>query len=206
MRRNALFCLMVLGFVVSTTLSFNPRVCLGFDLGGGDGKKMVKDLFGISTPKKQNSLNGTYKVDKRSYTEARMKIKQVQVTDDETILRFRLVNSTKKKYGMGIYPAGNKGAYFIVSTDGKKKFRLIDSQGINILPGKYMYVPVGKSKEFTISFERIDDSMTRFHLMEGNLKKNAWHFMNINLGKPRPGDDDISTWGQIIDQVLKDAK
>ncbi len=211
MKKTTVASLVIFGFLFATTWLSGPSVCLGFKFDSG-GKKIAKDIFGLNKPEEEKGLNGTYKLNKRSYTASNLKIKRIIVTDDETVVHFKYTNYKGNKFakgvasggGIGIYLAGHKGAFRIVSTDGKKRYLLTDSSGIGIRPDG-TNIPIDKSKEFTITFPRIDDSMNRFHLMEGNVK-NAWHFMNVSLGETRAEDDDLNSWGEIINEIMEKQK
>ncbi len=143
--------------------------------------KPVSADTGSST---QRKLNGEYKMSVACNTYPDLNITKVKVADDETIISFSYTNKGEATIYIMTAPPGHKEAFFIMSTDNSKKYNLLNIEGIAIKPSK-TYVKAGATVYFTLTFERIADSMTRFHVIEGEIEPSdglvSWRFLNVKL-------------------------
>lgn len=123
----------------------------------------------------------TYTVNKVCRTQPDAKIKTVKNTDDETILTIEYLNRKNKTRNVGVYPPGHDMAFFITDIKNSKKYYLLDSEGVAIIPNRNKVKPNNRLV-FKLVFERVP--MKRFHVVEGKLpteREVTWHFTNIKL-------------------------
>jgi len=124
-----------------------------------------------------------YIVNKVCNTQPNLTMTKIVITEDETLVTFVYKNGGSKTQDIGILPPGHKEAFYITKIDKTKKFHLLDISGISIWPSKSK-IKSGESIEYTLTFERIDDSMKRLHLIEGEIADQTstyWHFLNVKL-------------------------
>jgi len=142
-------------------------------------------LVGCSESKSSSaeSINGEYNVNKVCDTSPGLTITKIEVTKDETIIHFHYKNLENAIALPRVHPPGQREAFYIIQVDGPKKFLLRNVGGIAIHPAATEVKP-GDSLDFTLRFERIDDSMRRFHLIEGEApdpNMRQWNFLNVDL-------------------------
>lgn len=134
----------------------------------------------ISTP----SLNGDYKINVICKTNPKLKIERIRITNEETIIYFVFTNTDSYPKTITTPPPGHEEAFFIMRTDKPKKFHLLDIEGIAIKPN-YTSAQPNETVKFMLTFERIEDSMTRFHVIEGEVEPKdnniSWRFLNVGL-------------------------
>jgi hypothetical protein len=130
----------------------------------------------------------TYKVSHVCDTDSRLKITEVKITADETVVT--LVFTADMDTIVRTAPPGHKEAFFLRHPKSKKKFDLLNVSGIAITP-QCTYVRKGTQISFSLTLERIDDSMDSFHLIEGEVEPTpdpvtgvpfiSWKFMNVKF-------------------------
>jgi hypothetical protein len=111
-------------------------------------------------------------------TAPHISITKVELTNDETIVYMKYEPTGKE---MGIYPPGHDMAFFITDVSNAKKYNLLDAEDIAIKPNLQY---ADREINFKLIFERIPDSMKRFHIIEGKLPTETsitWHFTNVKL-------------------------
>ncbi len=129
------------------------------------------------------SINGEYTLRTVSDTDRNLKITRVTIDDTQTTVHFRFYNATGEDANISVSRPSDPRAFYIASTDLSRIFPLRDIEGIAIQP-QYSLVSPGETLEFTLIFDRIDDSMTRFHLVEGvadDPEVTEWVFQNVTL-------------------------
>lgn len=132
-------------------------------------------------------LEGEYSLNLPSKTQPEVLLTRVNVLKDKTIIGLRMdwPSTRAAVNSIGVFPPGHQMAFFIMSTDRSRRFNLLDVEGVAIRP-TFTSVRPGENVEFTLTFERIDDDMSRFHLIEGDLELESgtpWHFLNVTLLK-----------------------
>lgn len=127
---------------------------------------------------------GEYILDKKCNTKPDLKIIKIIVTENETIIKFNYRNTSRNTFYIKVYPPGHQEAFYIIKSDKSKKFHLLDIKGIPIAP-MAAKIKKGEILEFTLTFERIENSMKRFHVIEGEIEGAGrnWHFLNVNIDK-----------------------
>ncbi len=147
---------------------------------------MGSALVGCSASKTTSaeSINGEYNVNKVCDTSPGLTITKIRVTSNETIVYFHFKNIESRTVLPGVHPPGTNEAFYIIQVDGPKKFLLRNIEGIAVRPSG-TEVKAGGAFDFTLTFERIEDSMKRFHLIEGeetgNPNERKWRFLNVDL-------------------------
>lgn len=136
------------------------------------------------------SLDGEYALDVPSDTDPNVHITKVIISEDATVVRLRVVCPQTARLGstMGVFPPGHQLAFYIMSTDRSKRFNLVGVEGVAIRPNATR-LRAGESLEFSLTFERIDNKMNHFHLIEGeaeHTRGTPWHFLNVSLSRANP--------------------
>lgn len=135
----------------------------------------------------QRKLSGAYNVQKRCDTAPDLLLSEVTVTRSRTILRFRYIATGYSPNGppitrISVYPPDSEDPFYLTDVGRSKRFRLLKVHGVAEKPDETK-IEKGDIVSFTLEFERIDDSMTNFHALEGDNPDfaNAWNFWNITL-------------------------
>jgi phage shock protein PspC (stress-responsive transcriptional regulator) len=129
------------------------------------------------------SINGTYTLRAVADTDPNLEITRATIDDAQTAIHFRFRNTTGESASISVSPPGDPRSFFIASSDLSRVFLLRDIEGIAIQPQRTVVEP-GEDVEFTLIFDRIEDSMTRFHLIEGLVDDPdviEWVFQNVVL-------------------------
>lgn len=138
------------------------------------------------------SLNGQYTMDVVCDTNAQISIKGIEITDTKTIigLTFNNIKIGDEVPTDKIRTAapGQQTAFYIADPDTRVEYKLLNVEGIALEP-KFTQVTEGETVDFTLTFERIPNYLTRFHLIEGKVQAvgpdnqplTTWTFMNVNL-------------------------
>lgn len=138
------------------------------------------------------SLEGTYSMRRVCDTQPELTIESVEVTEDRTHVEFvyrnaEAANSYKR---IRVFPPGHLSAFFLRSADGPHTCELLGVEGITIAP-QNVRVYGGESCRFRLAFDRLPDTMTRFHVVEGRIDSEepdftTWNFLDVELGEPDP--------------------
>ena len=138
------------------------------------------------------SLNGEYAVDVVCDTNAQLRIKKVTITDTKTVIgltfKSETIGNDAPTNKMMIAAPGQQAAFYIADPDGRMEYKLLNVEGISLNP-KWTFLEEGQPVNFTLTFERIPDHLTKFHLIEGktqlldenNNQTRTWSFMNVKI-------------------------
>ncbi|MBI4748441.1 MAG: hypothetical protein HY774_08115 [Acidobacteria bacterium] len=153
---------------------------LAIVLAGCSGK-----LNNNSTDKvNEAKVNREYKINKTCDTCKDINITKVAVKDNETIITLKCENTNRQPQFFGVYPPGHKEAFYLIKVDNSQKFQLLNIDGVGIRP-QWSTIRPQETLNFTLTFERIEDSMRRFHLIEGEIEGDQstvnCHFLNVEL-------------------------
>jgi len=129
-----------------------------------------------------------YIINKVCDTEPRLKITKIMVTDKETIVNckyfFKTLGRKAQNPGgeaLGVAPPGDQAAIAIIADGSGKKYKLLKVTGIPILPDS-VHPRDGDVLDIVLVFERIDDSVKKINIIEGNAGMSIiWQFLNIQL-------------------------
>lgn len=132
------------------------------------------------------SLNGTYGMDVVCDTYPGLTIEQVTVTGSKTVIDFALTSEYTSRFRTAA--PGQETAFYIADPESRSEYKLLNVQGIALEP-TWGCVETGETARFTLTFERIPDTLTSFHVIEGHqssvdadgLPTNTWTFMNVSL-------------------------
>jgi len=140
------------------------------------------------------SLKGRYKLNVVCDTSAQLTIKSVEVTDKNTVIELSFRNAFIKDASptdsIRTAAPGKSTAFYIDDPESTKEYKLLSVKGIELEP-KFTKIKEGDTLNFTLTFERIPDSLIKFNLIEGKTKSvgtdnqplDTWTFMNVELKK-----------------------
>ncbi len=150
---------------------------------------MAAILFCLITACSSHKIDRTYVLDKVSDTEPRLRITKITVTDKETIVNcqyvYKALGIKALKPGaseaLAMAPPGNPAAMHIIAAGSGKKYNLLKVSGIPTLPDSVSPLN-GNVFDIVMVFERIDDSVKKIDIVEGNAGMLiTWQFLNIQL-------------------------
>jgi len=132
------------------------------------------------------SLKGEYAMNVVCDTNPELRIKKVTVTDSKTI--FNLVFKSESTSWIRTAAPGQQTAFYIADPDSRAEYKLLNVEGIAMEPSQTS-LEEGESVAFKLTFERIPDSLSTFHLIEGKtnsfgqdgMPTRSWTFMNVKL-------------------------
>lgn len=131
--------------------------------------------------------NRDYVLDKVCDTEPRFRITKITITDKDTRVNCRYFYKALGKEAqnpggeaLGVAPPGHPAAISIIADSGKK-YNLLKVTGIPTLPDT-VHPQDGDVLDIQLVFERIDDSVKKINILEGNAGMSiTWQFLNIQL-------------------------
>lgn len=142
------------------------------------------DNAGNNTPAPR--LEHTYPKEKvliGKRTDRYIDIDQVKITSTGTQITFTITNISSKAYPLLLdKPTGTRALYLTDRTL-QRTYRLRNIRGLTGWPNSpYMLQPGEKSKTFTAEFDRLDDDVFFFHILEGKGQTpGAWNFWDVEL-------------------------
>ncbi|RMG67216.1 MAG: hypothetical protein D6722_13575, partial [Bacteroidetes bacterium] len=111
-----------------------------------------------------------------------LKIEQVKVTQTGTQITFSIQGVGKKPYPVTLDKAGGSNALYLTDRFFRKTYRLRNIRSLQGWPTKPYMLRPGEKKIFVAEFEKIDDDMRFFHILEGTQeRKGAWEFFDVEL-------------------------
>jgi V8-like Glu-specific endopeptidase len=149
-----------------------PFVCFIECSSRGETPKSSNPKYGASVVTKGDKVVDMPYVDFAHCSYNR--IKQVTITENETIIDFSCVNIEEDGYFEWI--SINKDTYIVY---GDNKYKLKKAEGIEFAPNKTYYEKVGETKYFKLIFPAIPKSVTSFDLIEPG--DSDWKFYGISL-------------------------
>lgn len=138
----------------------------------------------LASKAQPKSLDGVYRLNVPCKSDPNLLVRTVIIESEKTIIEFRDHNrNSQEELNARLYPPGHPNAFVISSIDQTKKFHIVDIEGMAIAP-KYRVIGPGEYVDFSVTFERIDNSMNRFHVTEGQQDTKdmfTWNCLNILL-------------------------
>jgi hypothetical protein len=139
-----------------------------------------------------SSLGGKYILNRVCDTDSHLTINWIRVTDTKTIIdltfnNIRIGDEVARDRIRTAAP-GQQNAFYIADADRRAEYALLNVEGIGIEP-RWTKLRDGDVLNFRLTFERIPDTTTSFHLIEGkvpglddnNEPVTTWTFMNLRL-------------------------
>ncbi|MEZ4776297.1 MAG: tetratricopeptide repeat protein [Bacteroidia bacterium] len=109
-------------------------------------------------------------------------IEQVKITQNATLITFKVQSVGTKVFPIFLDKKGGANALYISDRAYKRSFRLTDVRSLQGWPEKPYMLQPGQDKFFTAEFERIDDDIVFFHILEGQSnREGAWDFWDVEL-------------------------
>jgi phage shock protein PspC (stress-responsive transcriptional regulator) len=130
------------------------------------------------------SLNGVYEGVIAADNQPNLAITRITITDMQTVIDLRYQQPREEAAAfISVAPPGDPHAFFISNPDGTRIYRLRAVTGIEPQQNRRRVLP-GESVDITLTFERIDDQLTEFALIEGFIDDpdmTEWIFSGIVL-------------------------
>jgi hypothetical protein len=125
-------------------------------------------------------------------SDSELRLLSVIHSDTTTSMQLRFTGDVDGEFGgarsISTGAPGQLTSFFVQDAETDREFKLLNVDGLSLDPVRTV-VRDGRSVEFSLTFERIPDSVTRFHLIEGKIQppdQNGnpliyWVFSNVNL-------------------------
>lgn len=110
------------------------------------------------------SLNVQYEMDVVCDNEPELRLTRVTVTDTKTICDFTYTSQTASP--IGVAAPCQQTAFYIADPDTRVEYKLLNVEGNSLLPQVTNLQP-SESINFILTFERISNNLTKFHIIEG---------------------------------------
>ena len=121
----------------------------------------------------QPRLNAEYSMDVVCNTDSELRIQKVTNTDTKTIVHMTFKAEAHGDEGptpqIQTAAPGQATAFYIADPDTRAEYKLLNVEGIALQPS-WTNLNDGDTLDFTLTFERIPDQLTRFHLIEGKTQ------------------------------------
>jgi len=120
----------------------------------------------------------------------RLYVEEIQITEHSTILTFYLENRGENSIRLKLANKGNKKAWHLVDRTFSRTYQLKSIDNLYGWKFGLSYKLKGLSSQtFTAEFERLDNDLFNFHLIEGNnMQPGNWNIFEIDLKKDRDED------------------
>lgn len=144
------------------------------------------------TPPAVSSLNGEYLMNAVCNTNAQLRVVKVTVTENKTLVdctfRNERIGTEALTDRIRTAAPGQQTAFYLSDPNSRNEYRLLNVEGIALEP-TWTLLKEGERLNFHLTFERIPDTMTQFHMIEGkvpslsedNQPLRNWTFMNLRL-------------------------
>lgn len=149
-----------------------PYICFIECSSRGETPRSSNPKYGASVVTKGDKIVKMPYVDFAHSSYAR--IRQITITEKETIIDFSCENITNDGYFEWI--SINKDTYIVY---GGNKYTLKNADGIEYSPSKTYYEKIGETKYFKLIFPAIPKSVTSFDLIEPG--DSDWKFYGVSL-------------------------
>jgi hypothetical protein len=124
----------------------------------------------------------SYSIRHVSLTDPEVAITKVTFGSDKTTLELEL--TCESACGVGIYPPGQEGAFFMTDAADENRYNLLGSEGVQIRPNED-HLSAGETIKFKLFFEKVPEG--NFNLHEGGVSTGNelyWHFLDVKLTPP----------------------
>ena len=160
---------------------------------GRDNDPFVDDPF-VDDPFVDDTPVGPKRSDQQEYryTESQIEIgsrsdtyitiDQVRVTRNSTLVSFTISSLGDRTFPVKLAPRGSADAFYITSRDFKKIYPLRNIKNLPGWPNQPFSLKPGENQLFIAEFDRIDDEVFYFHILEGKSdREEAWNFFDVKL-------------------------
>jgi len=150
----------------------------------GDKKEQEDNFEDI--PGRSNVREYLYKKPELSTgpsTDIQLKVDQVRITKNSTMLTFTLKNLGDKSFPVKLANTGSRDAWYLTDRSFDRTYRLKAIKNLDGWnQGRSYNLKARGTQLFIAEFERIDDDVFFFHLLEGKTTKpGAWNIYDIEL-------------------------
>ncbi|MEL6253344.1 MAG: tetratricopeptide repeat protein [Bacteroidota bacterium] len=152
----------------------------------GDNKNQDLDKFNNETrnSKREYKYNSSM-ISIGPRTDIQLKLDQVWITKNSTMLSFTLKNLSDKSFPVKLAKQKKSGAWYITDRSFGRIYTLKAIKSLDgWAQGNSYNLKARGTKVFIAEFERLDDDVWFFHLLEGKTQKpGAWNMYDIELSR-----------------------
>lgn len=109
-----------------------------------------------------------------------IRITRILIDNSATHISMRYENTNSEEVSVWVEAPDSVGAFYITDSVGRR-YELINVDGIAVGPSANILAP-GDMVNFTLAFERLNDTVTEFNVIEAGLgdpNMNYWRFSGI---------------------------
>ncbi|MCB0841876.1 MAG: tetratricopeptide repeat protein [Bacteroidetes bacterium] len=139
-----------------------------------------------------NNENNNTKPDDRNYNKGRIligsqndpyiTIERVRIIENSTRITFAVQNITGKVFPIEIDRRNSADAFYLTDRNFQKIYKMKSVSSLNGWPNSPYPLRPGETKIFTVEFEKLDDEVTFFHILEGKSDRPySWDFWDVEL-------------------------
>jgi len=116
-------------------------------------------------------------------TDVQLKVDQVRITKNSTMLTFTVKNLGDKSFPVKLAKRSSKEAWYLTDRSFERTYRLKSIKNLDGWnQGRSFNLKARQTQLFIAEFDRIDDDVFFFHLLEGRMTKpGAWNIYDIEL-------------------------
>ncbi|MEO0468433.1 MAG: tetratricopeptide repeat protein [Bacteroidota bacterium] len=118
-----------------------------------------------------------------SQSDALIAIRQVKITQSSTFVTFRIRGAGgEEAFPIKLDKRGGPNAWYITDRSLKRNYRLKNIKALTGWPSRVYNLRPNEEKIFVVEFERIDNDVRYFHILEGRTaRETSWDFYDIEL-------------------------
>lgn len=122
--------------------------------------------------------------------DVQLHVEKIRITENSTILTFLLENQGENSIQIKLAKNGNKKAWYLTDRSFGREYHLKTIDYLDRWKFGLSYKLKGySSQSFTAEFERLDNDVFNFHLIEGqDMKPGNWNIFEIELKDDREED------------------
>lgn len=116
-------------------------------------------------------------------TDPYVTIERIKINQNGTQVTFSVQSVSNEVFPIKLDKVGGPNAFYITDRDYKRIYNLINIRSLPGWPNKpYELTPSNPKKYFTAEFERLDDDVVFFHILEGKQnREGSWDFWDVEI-------------------------
>ena len=159
-----------------------------FTSGSNSNNPLIDDDFSNANPigpSRSNQQEYRYtesQIEVGLRTDTYISIDQVRVTHNSTLVSFTINSLGDRTFPTKMAPTGSTDAFYLTTRDFKKIYPLRNIKNLPGWPNQPFSLKPGEDQLFIAEFDRLDDDVFTFHILEGKTEREeAWNFYDVKI-------------------------